>query len=689
MSDFFESTALDVGKKMLETTVGAYIDKKRLEDIFVQAGYDVANYERDETEESELRQVIFQEDNMKMLANALLKVDAFQWETYLDIALDDLIDASGMSDENKRNAKKHIKDIVIHSMQLHFSQIMQKNYTLQARDNTVAILGQVERQYDLLYSMKQRLEVFSIEHINSQSCYERQEQSTYSGRISGFCDNTNRIQTKWKLKSRCLQGSYSMQSLTQIWREEREAYPGWYILPQDQRSGLRFGARESILLGKKDASIEERLHYCYEYAWRMEKGLFLYEKRTQEQVRNIWEDYRKTALEKEEKSEELEKQWIYIGQVLLREYREDGAECEWKTVYKILDTYFKTECMEADELRLERIKFLFSRFHISKVKLELYQWKIPKEQFELRLQAIGLLAECGESQEAWLHMVELRKDIIEKQQDEMQEDYELFLKSLSVCMLQLESLLLQGNAFLLSEYEGHQEEINRILERIEEERSYFDWREIRRAVKEALLDEYVKECEEKVPFDLNRENVTIFSSVGRANSESYYLYRLLDMLALPLELNHVTLIGNLELPWLRMLFYVNTHLAMYMLVRGTKKENCEKLINYKFLAETPLETLASELGFLMEVMQKNLEAISETSKTRGWGIYEAIQQNVPVLIQRLNSRSTPRLQRELLALLKQLMECEELPIDFPIDEFLIEVMQQISEVVKAEEIGGY
>lgn len=54
-------------------------DKKQLEEMFINAGRWVINYERDGTEESELRSIAFCEENMRAIAAYMYHQDQFRW----------------------------------------------------------------------------------------------------------------------------------------------------------------------------------------------------------------------------------------------------------------------------------------------------------------------------------------------------------------------------------------------------------------------------------------------------------------------------------------------------------------------------------------------------------------------------------------------------------------------------------
>lgn len=77
----------------------------------------------------------------------------------------------------------------------------------------------------------------------------------------------------------------------------------------------------------------------------------------------------------------------------------------------------------------------------------------------------------------------------------------------------------------------------------------FDWYSWIGSVKNALLNWHVKKYEQKEAFELDREIYTLMSSTNECES-AYWFYRMLEKLALPLQCGHVTLLGNMEQPWI-------------------------------------------------------------------------------------------------------------------------------------------
>lgn len=76
--------------------------------MFIDAGRWVADYERDETEESELRSIVFCEGNMRELADYMFNQnhqDPFRWFEVLQQAIHAHLKESGMSVEISKTVR--------------------------------------------------------------------------------------------------------------------------------------------------------------------------------------------------------------------------------------------------------------------------------------------------------------------------------------------------------------------------------------------------------------------------------------------------------------------------------------------------------------------------------------------------------------------------------------------------------
>lgn len=109
-------------KSVLKKIGLSIFEKKQFEDIFVSAGKTVAEYEKDNTEQNELRKILFCEKNMRLLANEISKKNIFDWLKDLERCVDNLLSTSELDSINKDRCKKHFEDIVIYEVKKLFPQ---------------------------------------------------------------------------------------------------------------------------------------------------------------------------------------------------------------------------------------------------------------------------------------------------------------------------------------------------------------------------------------------------------------------------------------------------------------------------------------------------------------------------------------------------------------------------------------
>ena len=99
--------------KAIPVTMGLkFLNDHQFTQIFVDAGKQIREFRRYGTEETELRNVIFCEENMKLLAEHMRPVDDYTWLERLVISVDNLVNGSAMSEDNKKTSKQRFVEIV-------------------------------------------------------------------------------------------------------------------------------------------------------------------------------------------------------------------------------------------------------------------------------------------------------------------------------------------------------------------------------------------------------------------------------------------------------------------------------------------------------------------------------------------------------------------------------------------------
>lgn len=701
--DIFTTTLTYGMEKVLDgigILAGDICNSRKFRDIFLEAGEVVAAYEKDNTEECEIRQIIFCKDNMLKLAKGMKDVSGFEWSKTLGIYLDDLLRESTLTAEQKNNCKIHFVEIVKNEIMYCYREIHQQNLIGETASEVKGIRQDLRRVVNLLEDQQFEQRDRKIQEYSSRSKRD----------FLIDTDNSQEKKITWKLSHHYNHGGFRSEEerkkkilyITDLWKNERENYPDWYIPPYHICCELQWSFEENQLLQpSKEISIEELLEFAYELVWRYETGMKLYESYERLRLRAIWDDYRlgiddviKQMEQVEDKQADIIKEhvihWFYIGQALLREYREERMYEEWQELYKVLEPYGEYGLNGISELQMEKLKFHFMNFELRNVKRILDKWDVPSEQYEIRLQVAGMWAELGDVETALKRLRELGECINCKllviEDKERNQKERLHLCSLKAGVLRVISIVLQGYAVWKGEFEKYQESVNQILEMIDKNREYFDWKMTLEEIKADILMWYVRRYKQEEPFEINRENIIILGG-GEICEGAYRLYRILDKLSMPLQSNHVTLMNNIEFPWIEALKEIKYQLAINMLIRGTNSKNVKDIINRSFLAECSQDIINNTIIFLKDTLERNLDEIGERNVWGESNIYTCIVEHVPNMLTRYLSRCPESLQPDMMMLIKKMTNMPGFDLKCHMDEFTADLMRCISRETKLKMLG--
>ena len=210
-----------------------------------------------------------------------------------------------------------------------------------------------------------------------------------------------------------------VQKVTEEWRRERQAYPGWLIVPHGNREYLwvNTNAWVDYLPGTEESPPGLDIQYAFELIWRLERCLL--------PIFNNIAVFCEKLLDKywpfqngdppancrihpgEEKFQDLpwhdiRQAWLTISVAMLRFYREEGYIDKWKEAENRLKTLPDNLSAEQKEF-LNYEGFLFSLFTLDlpNAKQRLENWRPNEAQpywmakRAAGLAEIGLLSEAG------------------------------------------------------------------------------------------------------------------------------------------------------------------------------------------------------------------------------------------------------------------------------------------------------
>ncbi|MFH1980346.1 MAG: anti-phage defense-associated sirtuin Dsr2 [Pseudomonadota bacterium] len=248
-----------------------------------------------------------------------------------------------------------------------------------------------------------------------------------------------------------------VQKITEEWRRQRQAYPGWLILPHGNRENLWVftDAWVNYLPGTEKPPPGLDIQYAFELIWRLERCLLPVFNNIAEFCEKLLEKYwpfqngnppAKSQIHPGENKfqdlpwNDLRQAWLAIAVAMLRFYREEGYLDKWKEAEIRLKTLSDHLSAEQREF-LNYEGFLFSLFTLDlpNAKQRLENWRPNESQPYWMAKRAAALAEIGLLSEAET----IARDALENVRKKLNQ---------KVGMADLTLVSLESNAMLLGKY---------------------------------------------------------------------------------------------------------------------------------------------------------------------------------------------------------------------------------------------
>lgn len=201
------------------------------------------------------------------------------------------------------------------------------------------------------------------------------------------------------------------------WRGQREAYPGWVIVPNDRRNVLWNDTMEWVTFISENDKIDNTkdIEWAFELAWRMDKCLcplikeqiVFYEALLKkylpliEKGQGEEEELFEALKESELTTSAIQKLYFSLLLYMLRSYREDGASEKWDKTHELLYSHYNSLSGEQKSfLHYERVLQSLFRLNLEEIRSRLAAWKSDESLPFWEAKRAGLLAEIGEVDEA-------------------------------------------------------------------------------------------------------------------------------------------------------------------------------------------------------------------------------------------------------------------------------------------------
>lgn len=470
--------------------------------------------------------------------------------------------------------------------------------------------------------------------------------------------------------------------LTVLWKKERQAVPGWYVIPKNKRKELELYTREYEYIYNEDIlSFRELFEFAHEVIWRFEMGFMKYSMKMQNRIHEIW----MCASEKNDflNNTEVKGKYFFIGQVLLRMYRENMMDELWHLIYEKLEKCSGYIDTGRDELYLEKIKYSFMKMNISEVCILLNdRSRINEKSYSVRMQIVGLKAECGMLDDAVkeLNFLEsaLETEIEKEKKNSKQKAGMVYYSSILACSYFLHRFIYQA-----INLQTRDETFNKLTNKVILYQQYFDYEKERDEFYKDLFREQ-KKMRKKTPFELGRIN-RIICQGGRVPGSGYQFYRMLDRTAIPLHMRWVRLLDADESDFILNLIDDHPYIGWYMLLRLGESDTTKATLTRRECIEIIRKDgsyARNIFSYVYKAVDITVGNIQEKADSIFGTAYEHILLNGLEILRRFASIANITEQKKLVVLMIKIIDADVVRRFRVLNDWIRQVMNVLDERVK-------
>lgn len=460
-----------------------------------------------------------------------------------------------------------------------------------------------------------------------------------------------------------------VKAITEEWRRQRQAYPGWLILPHGNRENLWVYTRRWIHYLREPVESQPGLDikYAFELIWRLERCLLPVFDNIAEFCDNLLEKYWPFQNIKppanylihpwEERYRDLpwiklQQAWLAIALAMLRYYREEGVLDKWEEAenrLKLLSDHLTAEQREF----LHYEGFLFSLFtlELPKAKQRLENWRPNEAHPYWMVKRAAGLAEIGLVSEAETVV----KNALENVRKKLNQ---------KVGVTDISLVSLESNAMLLGKYIQDASALKKDRRGIfKEERTQFNdrWNELKgfncdpwielKLFEQTLKNPPVesKSVTEKSEFDIGRISIARhFHGADQEALMAYSFLRFCEEVGLPYQVGNLRMARETASASLQRIAQYSPFWAMATLTRLGDEKVVDSLFNresvYKFTAGEADQLIQNYL----DALEKCRDDIHAGDAFHNQNFAVRLAQLLPEIISRLCCKCSGKTKRRVL-----------------------------------------
>lgn len=441
--------------------------------------------------------------------------------------------------------------------------------------------------------------------------------------------------------------------VTKEWEKSRENYPGWYILPSDNRKQLMMKTESCdytfyhINRGKLSSKIV--FDFLYEYNWRMSKCLLPIEKsdidiyvKSLAQINPFADKFVLTEDDKKYTKDSkdwyiVSQKWIDIYIDIMRAYRENGLFDKFEVALANLNNILASLTPEQKaKMNCEKVRKLLFELNIKEAKIALDEWPKDISLPAYEMQKAGIFMELGDVTQAYKILLDelnyVRKGP-NKEIDYFKTTIEAYLVSLALYAKQsLDFAQRKVNEEKEVEYNGRFD-------------AYAESRLFEALLKEPAPKEYKKE-----EYDLNRVTHTMTSS-NTNYKEAFQFVRLFEEIGRPYNCNRVVSSKSACSEAIRRINPIAPFWSLILQIKNNDNKNDDKVWSREIIAKMTNEEIENYAMLCISSIKDNLEYIESGNSWRESNFQLSIASIMPEILSRLCSRMSKDTQIKTLELL--------------------------------------
>ena len=449
-----------------------------------------------------------------------------------------------------------------------------------------------------------------------------------------------------------------VEETIQEWERSRKTYPGWIIVPWQQRDNLltytQIGEGQLFNIDQGSLTGKTALKFLYEYNWRLNHCLCPIKKSTMQTYEKVLFSlnpyYEKVHFSEEEVLYDrnnadwsvVAHMWMELLLDLLRAYREQGRFDQFENVEKKIKCISNALSVEQKaKLDCEIVRKHLFQFNIKEAKLALDMWQRNISLPVYEIQRAGLLMKLGDVSQALKIAIE-ELSYIRKGNNKEINHYKMSMEAYLV---------------LFISYARHALGLKEKNEVLDSKQIVNPFEEIN--LFEASLKEYPLKESEREEFDLNRVTRTIFHSEDRNRMVAFQFVRFYEEIGRSVNCNRIVASKDAFKEAIRR---INPHASLWSLILQIET-NDVKISDVVWNRESIMQMSDEEISQVSELclfaIRNNMEYIEGRDNIREVNFQTGLAKVIPEILSRLCTRMSNELKQKTLDLLDSIYKAQK------------------------------